>query len=41
MMQDLRCYNINQKYDDANGNHQPTEESKVGLSQFVSSFSIW
>jgi hypothetical protein len=37
---DLRGYRINDKYDHTDGNHQPTEESKVGLFQLVSGFSI-
>jgi hypothetical protein len=41
MTQDLRGHNVYQEYDDANGDHKPTEESKVGLFQLVSRFSIW
>jgi hypothetical protein len=40
VLKDLWSNNINQEYDYADCNHQPTEESKVGLLQFVSGFSI-
>ena len=40
MTQDLRGHNVYQEYDHANGDHKPTEESNVGLSQLVSGFII-
>jgi hypothetical protein len=40
VLKDLWSNNINQKYDHTDGDHQPTEESQIGLFQFVTGFSI-
>jgi hypothetical protein len=39
-VQDLRGYKVNQEYDYADGYHQPTEESQIGLFQLISCFSV-
>lgn len=40
VLKDLWSNNVNQEYDHTDCDHQPTEESQIGLFQLVSGFSV-